>query len=62
MFLRSFGKVPFRTISSAQISHNNELDIYAASLRDFGVIFLNVPFSEQSKFFFQYHLALLPKK
>ena len=57
MFLRSFGKAPFRTIFLAHITHNNGLHISCASLGDFGVIFLNVPFFELSKFFISFLIS-----
>ena len=50
-FWRSSGKAPFHTIYLAYILHGNGLHISCASLGDFGVIFLNVPSFELSKFF-----------
>ena len=51
-----FEKVSFCTISSAHISHNDR-HISCPLLRDFGVIFLNVPFFELSKLFISFLIS-----
>ena len=52
-------------ISSANASHNIGLHIFDASLRDFGVISLNLPFFSKYLnfliYFLYYHLVILPK-